>query len=110
MASSGSNGDRIAIVGALRTPFLKQGTGFKDMTTVELSSAVVAELVQRLGVDPKVFTLCVFGQVMPSLDYINIAREVVLRSNLDRSIEAWSVSRACATSRTRTSRPTNAGR
>jgi len=98
MASSGTNGDRIAIVGALRTPFLKQGTGFKDMTTVELSSAVVAELVQRVGVDPKVFTLCVFGQVMPSLDYINLAREVVLRSNLDRSIEAWSVSRACATS------------
>lgn len=98
MGSNGTNADRVAIVGALRTPFLKAGTGFKDMTTVELSTAVVSELVQRMGVDPKLFTSCVFGQVMPSLDYINLAREIVLRTTLDRSIEAYSVSRACATS------------
>ncbi|MBI5535770.1 MAG: acetyl-CoA C-acyltransferase FadI [Deltaproteobacteria bacterium] len=98
MASSGKNGDRVAVVTGLRTPFLKQGTGFRDVTTLELSTQVVGELVQRTGVDPKTYTLCVFGQVMPSLDYINIAREVVLRANLDRSTESFSVSRACATS------------
>jgi acetyl-CoA acyltransferase len=98
MASSGKNGDRVAVVAGLRTPFLKQGTGFRDMSTVELSSTVVAELIQRTGLEPKTFTLCVFGQVMPSLDYINVAREVVLRANMDRATEAYSVSRACATS------------
>jgi acetyl-CoA acyltransferase len=99
MATNGKTGsDRVAVVAGLRTPFLKQGTGFRDMTTVQLSAAVVAELVQRTGIDPKTYTMCVFGQVMPTLDYINIAREVVLRSNLDKSIEAYAVSRACATS------------
>jgi acetyl-CoA acyltransferase len=68
------------------------------MTTLELSTALVSELVQRTGVDPKTYSLCVFGQVMPSLDYINLAREIVLRSNLDPTIEAYSVTRACATS------------
>ncbi len=99
MASNGKNStDRVVVVSGLRTPFLKQGTGFRDMTTVELSTAVVGELVQRTGIDPKTYSLCVFGQVMPSLDYINLAREVVFRTNLDPSIEAYSVSRACATS------------
>jgi acetyl-CoA acyltransferase len=98
MANGGRNGDRVAVIAGLRTPFLKQGTGFRDMSALELSSTVVNELIQRTALDPKTFTLCVFGQVIPSLDYINIAREVVLRTGLDPATEAYSVSRACATS------------
>ena len=90
--------DRVAIIAGLRTPFLKQGTGFKSMTTLELSATVVNELIQRSGIDPKTFTLCVYGQVMPSLDYINLAREIVIRTSLDESTTvAHSVSMACAT-------------
>jgi acetyl-CoA acyltransferase len=40
----------------------------------------------------------VYGQVVPSLDWLNLAREVVLRAGLPRDIDAYSVSRACATS------------
>lgn len=36
--------------------------------------------------------------MVPTLDWLNLAREVVLRSGLPREIEAYSVSRACATS------------
>ena len=43
-------------------------------------------------------TLCVYGQVVPTLDWLNIAREVVLRTGLPKDIDAYSVSRACATS------------
>lgn len=100
MASKGKNGeDRVAIVAGLRTPFLKQGTGFKSMTTLELSAVVVNELLQRTDIDPKEVTGCVFGQVMPSLDYINLAREVVIRTVLDDGVTvAHSVSQACVTS------------
>jgi acetyl-CoA acyltransferase len=42
----------------------------------------------------------VFGQVVPSVYAPNIAREVVLGTDLPRDIEAYSVSRACATSYT----------
>jgi len=96
MASNGA--DRVAVVSGLRTPFLKQGTGFRDMTTLELSCLLVNELVERTGVRPKTYTLCVFGQVLPSLDYVNLAREIILRSNMNVSTEAYSVSHACATS------------
>lgn len=100
MASTKKNSvERVAVVAGLRTPFLKQGSGFRSMTTLELSTAVVNELVHRTGVDPKTYTLCVFGQVMPSLDYINLAREVVIRTQLDDATTvAHSVSQACVTS------------
>ena len=68
------------------------------MRTVDLATAVVKELVQRTEIPQKEITLCVYGQVVPTLDWLNIAREVVLRAGLPRSIEAYAVSRACATS------------
>lgn len=90
--------DRVAIVAGLRTPFTKAGTAQKSMRTVDLATAVVKELVQRSEISPKEISLCVYGQVVPTLDWLNIAREVVLRSGLPKDVEAYSVSRACATS------------
>lgn len=99
MQGNGVGGkDRVAVVAGLRTPFTKQGTALRTMRTVDLGTAVVKELVQKSEVDPKSITLCVYGQVVPSLDWLNIAREVVLRSGLPKDIDAFSVSRACATS------------
>src|SRR5947208_2096406 len=40
-------GRRVAIVAGLRTPFVKSGTAFKDLSALELGKQVVAELVQR---------------------------------------------------------------
>jgi acetyl-CoA acyltransferase len=90
--------DRVAIVAGLRTPFQKQGTGLQRLSAADLGTAVVAELLQRTELSPAEIGLCVYGQVVPSLDWLNIAREVVLRSGLPRGIDAYSVSRACATS------------
>jgi acetyl-CoA acyltransferase len=101
--SSNGNGKagpegRIAIVAGLRTPFAKQGTAYKAQSALDLAKIVVAELLQRAELDPKQVGLCVFGQVVPSLSAPNIAREVVLGTNMPKDIEAFSVSRACATS------------
>src|SRR4029079_12828987 len=86
------------VVAGLRTPFTKAGTAQKAMRTVDLATVVVKELVSRSESAPKESTLCVDGQVVPTLDWLNIAREVVLRSGLPKDIDAYSVSRACATS------------
>jgi acetyl-CoA acyltransferase len=94
----GDPGDRVAIVAGLRTPFTKAGTGLRAMRTVDLATAVVKELIARTEVPHREITLCVFGQVVPTLDWLNIAREVVLRAGLPRTADAFSVSRACATS------------
>ena len=90
--------DRIAIVAGLRTPFTKSGTALKRMRTIDLATACVKELVQRSELDPGEIGLCVYGQVVPSVDWLNIARDTVLGAGLPRDIEAYSVSRACATS------------
>jgi len=90
--------DRVAVVAGLRTPFTKQGTALKSLRTVDLATMVVKELMARSEIAPREVTLCVYGQVVPTLDYLNIAREVVLRAGLPRDVDAYSVSRACATS------------
>ena len=95
---NGDPDDRVAIVRGLRTPFTKAGTELREMRTVDLGTAVVKELIARTEVPAKEVTLCVFGQVVPTLDWLNVAREVVLRSGLPKTTEAFSVSRACATS------------
>ena len=89
---------RVAIVSGLRTPFAKQGTAYKDSSALDLGKIVVAELLQRTGLAPKEVQQVVFGQVIPSLSVANIAREIVLGTGMPRSIEAYSVARACATS------------
>ncbi|BDG10152.1 acetyl-CoA C-acyltransferase FadI [Anaeromyxobacter paludicola] len=91
-------GRRAAIVAGLRTPFLKAGGDFKDLSAVELGAIVVNELVARSGIDPSELDAVVFGQVIPSPLVSLIAREVVLRTELPRSVQAHTVSRACATS------------
>lgn len=91
-------GRRPAIVAGLRTPFLKSGTAFKQLMPVDLATAVVTELVNRTNLDPDEIDRVVYGQVVPSVDIPSIARELILMSGLPRTIDAFSVSRACATS------------
>lgn len=92
------SGRRVAIVAGLRTPFQKSSTGYRSLTALDLGKAVVKELVERSELDPRELGLCVFGQVVVSVAAPNIAREIVLGTGLPREIEAFSVSRACATS------------
>ena len=91
-------GERIAIVEGVRTPFARQSTAYKNMSAQDLARTVVKELVLRSEIDPREIGLCVYGQVAPSVHAPNIAREVVLGTGLPKDIEAFSVSRACATS------------
>ena len=88
---------RVAVVAGLRTPFAKSGSAYKDLTALDLGKLVVAELLQRAELDPKEVQQVVYGQVVPSLSAPNIAREIVLGTGMPRGIEAFSVSRACAT-------------
>lgn len=93
-----ATGPRVAIVAGLRTPFAKQATYFKKTSSLEMGQMVVAEMLARTDVDPAVIDQVVFGQVAPSVEAPNIAREIVLGTGMDRATEAYSVSRACATS------------
>ncbi len=93
-----TRGERVAIVAGLRTPFVKQGTAYRDLSALDLGKIVVSELLARSEVSPRDVGLCVYGQVVPSISAPNIAREIVLGTGMPKDIEAFSVSRACATS------------
>jgi len=90
--------ERIAIVRGLRTPFTHRSTGYRDMSALDLARLVVRELLARAELDLAEVELVVYGQVLPSLEAPNIAREVVLGTGMPRDVQAFSVSRACATS------------
>ena len=95
MATFG-NGRRVAIVAGVRTPFAKAGTAFKSISAIDLGKLCVAELLQRTNLDGKEVQSLVFGTVVPSVLAPNIAREVSLLPLLPKGVEAYSVSRACA--------------
>ena len=92
------DGDRIAIVAGLRTPFAKMATYFHGVPAVDLGKMVVNELLIRNAVDPKLVDQLVYGQVVQMPEAPNIAREIVLGTGMNVHTDAYSVSRACATS------------
>src|SRR3954465_10262424 len=96
MTSYGSTHRRGAIVAGVRTPFAKSGTTLKNLTAIELGKRCVAELIQRSEVDPHLVEAVVYGTVVPSVIAPNIAREVSLLPMLPKGVQAFTVSRACA--------------
>ncbi|PHM63557.1 acetyl-CoA C-acyltransferase FadI [Xenorhabdus ishibashii] len=90
--------ERVAIVSGLRIPFAKQATFYHGIPAVDLGRAVVSELVMRSGLSPEKIDQLVFGQVVQMPEAPNIAREIVLGAGLSVNTDAYSVSRACATS------------
>ncbi|KGK00742.1 acetyl-CoA C-acyltransferase FadI [Thalassotalea sp. ND16A] len=91
-------GERIAIVAGLRTPFVKQATSFHGVPAVDLGKMVVNELIAKNDLDPALVEQLVFGQVVQMPEAPNIAREIVLGTQMQVNTDAYSVSRACATS------------
>jgi acetyl-CoA acyltransferase len=89
---------RVAIVDGIRTPFAKSGTVLRDQSTLDLSSAAVAELLARSGIAGSQVDRVVFGSVVQDVAAPNIAREIVLAGPFPETVDAYSVTRACATS------------
>ncbi len=88
---------RVAIVAGLRTPFGRRGGGLAERSALELGVACVRELLSRTGLAGEIERV-IFGQVVPSLQAPNVARELVLDVGLPPTVDAHSVSRACTTS------------
>jgi acetyl-CoA acyltransferase len=92
------NGRRVAIVAGCRTPFAKSGTVLKDFSAVDLAKLAARELLVRSEIAPRAVDQIIFGQVVPSVLAPNVAREVSLLPHLPKTIPAYSLNRACASS------------
>jgi len=89
-------GRRVAVVAGVRTPFAKAGSVFRSISSQDLGKLAVSELLQRTELDGKEVQAVVFGTVVPNIQAPNIAREVSLLPMLPKGVEAFTVSRACA--------------
>lgn len=90
-------GDRIAIVSGLRTPFARQATAFHGIPAVDLGKMVVGRC--WLAAKYRLMSLSSwFWRVVQMPEAPNIAREIVLGTGMNVHTDAYSVSRACATS------------
>jgi acetyl-CoA acyltransferase len=86
---------KTAIVAGCRTPFLRSGTDFADLSAIELGKVAVREALGRSGLRGEDVDHLVYGTVVHDTQAPNIAREVGL-AVLPKTVPAVAVSRACA--------------
>jgi acetyl-CoA C-acetyltransferase len=85
------------LVSGLRTPFTRVDGALRRLDALELSVPVVQAMAAQLreGGRPD---FMVWGTVVPSLRWSNIAREVLIQAKLDPATPAFSTVLACSTS------------
>lgn len=81
------------IASGLRTPFGRGGGALAEHDTISLSVPLAQAMTARARPD-----LFVWGTVIPSLGWSNIAREVWLDAGLDPTVPSYSAVLACSTS------------
>ena len=86
---------KTAIIAGCRTPFLRSGTEFADLTAIELGKVAVRDAVGRSGLRGEDVDHLVYGTVVHDAQAPNIAREVGL-AVLPKTVPAVTVSRACS--------------
>ena len=90
-----SASSRVAIIAGTRTPFVKAGTAFRDLSMQQLGTHVLKELVARHNLDPNQIDEFIFGAVLLDPRTPNWAREIVFAAGLPKTLYALSVSNNC---------------
>jgi len=90
--------NRVAILGSQRIPFVRSFKEYTRTPNQEMLIATVNALVNKFSLQGKILGDVALGAVMTSSIEWNIAREVVLGTELDQRTPAFNVQRACGTS------------
>ena len=88
---------RVAIVGGVRTPFVKAAGVFSRHSALDLGKHVVVGCVEKLGLDARSIDELYFGTVLLDPRIPNLAREIVLRSGLPKTISGQFIANNCIT-------------
>jgi acetyl-CoA acyltransferase len=87
---------RAVVVGGVRTPFVKAFGQLIKVDTIGLGTSAVEALLERTGVPRKELEGIVWGGVILPGGAPNVGREIALDLRLPPSVEAMTVTRACA--------------
>ena len=85
----------VVIVSAVRTAVGRIGGALKDVQAEDLAKLVIAEAIDRAGIDPGAVDEVIFGQTKQSADAANLARVAALRAGLPVEVPAYTVMRQC---------------
>lgn len=91
---------RVAIVGSARIPFARQNTAYAELGNLEMLTAALKALVEKLNLTGELIGEVAAGAVIKHSRHWNLAREATLASGLDPHTPAYDVQRACGTSLT----------
>ena len=86
---------RVAVVAGGRTPLVKAGKAFAQLSPLPLASHSVKGLIERHDLDPSAIEAIAYGAVVPEPGRPNLAREIVFDAGLPKSIEAQTISSYC---------------
>jgi acetyl-CoA acyltransferase len=87
---------RAVIVGGARTPFVRSFGSFLHLDAIALGNAAVGALLDRIPVPRTVVDSVIWGGVILPSGSPNVGREIALDLKLPPSVEAYTVTRACA--------------
>ncbi|QGM80483.1 acetyl-CoA C-acyltransferase [Otariodibacter oris] len=89
-----AQGERIAIVSGLRTPFVQRDGAFKSSYATDLGTMVTNELLSHVEIERHHIEQLVFGQVIQQPDIPNPAREIALALNMPY-LQSYTLSSSC---------------
>lgn len=89
---------RPVVIDGLRSPFVKAFGEFQRWGTVELSQRVAVELLEKSRFPADKLDEVIMGCVLPSVNAPNVAREVVLGTEIPNHVPGMTVARACSSS------------
>jgi acetyl-CoA C-acetyltransferase len=92
-----SFGKKVAILGGSRTPFVKSQTHYLSKSNQDLLGVALEELIKKTHLKDKLLGDLVAGAVMNHPFDWNLAREVVLGSELSSETPGLTIQRACGT-------------
>lgn len=87
---------QVVLIGGIRTPYVKMGNAFKDLTADDLGASVVKELLNRFNLGGREIDEVIIGNVAQPAEAANVARVIALRAGLPKSVSAYTVHRNCA--------------
>ena len=96
MSTNSNPSRRAVIVGGARTPFVRAFAEYINMDAIDLGVAAVSGMLAQTGVPRDEIDAIVWGGVILPSAAPNVGREIALDLGLPASVEARTVTRACA--------------
>ena len=87
---------RAVVVGGIRTPFVRAFGDFMAVDTIALGAAAVRGLLAKVEVPRSELDSVIWGGVILPSASPNVGREIALDVGLPPSVEAMTITRACA--------------